>query len=59
VDSEIESVIDDIYEAAAIPEQWPKLLGRLSGPAQGGSGSQLRGRFHLVHVLLLVGLRGP
>jgi hypothetical protein len=38
VDEELASVIDDIYEAAVIPEQWPRVLGRLSSLVDGDGG---------------------
>lgn len=38
MDEELASVIDDIYEAAVIPEQWPRLLGRLSSLVNGDGG---------------------
>jgi DNA-binding CsgD family transcriptional regulator len=38
VDAELGSIIDEIYEAGVIPEQWPRLLGRLSSMVDGDGG---------------------
>lgn len=38
MDADLASIIDEIYEAAVVPERWPRLLSRLSSTVGGDGG---------------------
>ena len=54
----VERVIDDIYQAALVPEQWPAVLGQLSSATDGAGGLLFTSRIDSIQWTASSDIRG-